>query len=241
LLGRFIKLEKNLEKIKCHGKMSPDKPITFLWDVDGTIVDSRKFAYDVYNDVLRQLGKRTFTSEEFRELFSSDYQIHLKRIGFNSMQEVNLLVETWKARISIDKYKFKLYDGILDILRYLHEKNYKMALVSSTSRSQLQIYFDMFGINRFFSVIIAREDVDEQKPSPKPFLQAAKRLNVPPQKCVVIDDTEDGIEAAKKIGAITIGVTWGFHSYRRINNANPDFIAETPNELHKIIIEDLKC
>ena len=99
------------------------KVSAFLWDVDGTIVDSRKFAFDVYNDVLKQLGKRTFTSEEFRELFSSDYRFHLKRVGINSAREVNLLVDTWNARLVTDKHKFKLYDGVLDVLTYLFKRN----------------------------------------------------------------------------------------------------------------------
>ena len=217
------------------------KVSAFLWDVDGTIVDSRKFAFEVYNEVLKQLGKRTFTSEEFQELFSSDYQVHLKLVGINSAHEVNFLVNTWKARLVTDKHKFRLYDGVLNVLTYLHKRNYKMASVSSSSRSQLQLYFNMFGIDKFFSVTIAREDADEQKPSAKPILQATEKLNVSPHDCVVIDDAEDGIKAAKKLGALTIGVTWGFHNHKRINNAKPDFIAETPNELRGIIVEKLKC
>jgi len=212
-----------------------------LWDVDGTIVDSRKFAFDVYNDVLKKLGKRTFTEEEFREIFSSDYRVHLKRVGINSARDVKFLVDTWNARLAVDKHKFKLYDGVLDILIYLHKRKYKMALVSSSSRLQLQLYFDMFGINKFFSVIVAREDVDQQKPSTKPVLEAMKQLGVSPLECVVIDDCEDGIRAAKKTGATTISVTWGFHTYKRISDAKPDFIAETPDELRKIITEKLKC
>jgi HAD superfamily hydrolase (TIGR01509 family) len=222
-------------------KMRSKKVFAFLWDVDGTIVDSREFAFDVYNDVLKQLGKRTFTSEELRELFSSDYRIHLKRVGINSAREVDFLVDMWNARLVPDKRKFKLYDEVLDILRYLYKRNYKMALVSSSSRFQLQLYFDLFEIGKFFSVTIAREDVDEQKPSAKPILQAAEKLNVSPHDCVVIDDMEDGIKAAKKLGALTIGVTWGFHNHKRISNAKPDFIAETPNELCRIIVEKLKC
>jgi len=217
------------------------KVVSFLWDVDGTIVDSRKFAFDTSNHVLKHFGKQTFTSEEFRELFLSDYRMHLKRMGINSPEEVEFLVNLWNSRLARDKYKFKLFDGIHDLLTYLHRRNYKMALVSSTSRLQLQLYFDLFGINKFFSVIIAREDVDEQKPSTKPFLQAAERLAVSPRDCVIIDDADDGIKAARKMGAITIGVTWGFNSYQRIHDAKPDFIAETANDLYEIIVEKLRC
>ena len=162
-------------------------------------------------------------------------------MGINSAREVDFLVDTWNARLVTDKQKFKLYDGVLDVLTYLFKRNYRMALVSSSSRSQLELYFDLFGIDKFFSVTIAREDVDEQKPSAKPILQAAKKLNVSPHDCVVIDDAEDGIKAAIKLGAITIGVTWGFHSHQRITKAKPDFIAETPNELYRIIVEKLEC
>jgi HAD superfamily hydrolase (TIGR01509 family) len=221
--------------------MRSRKCFSFLWDADGTIVNSTKFAFDACNDVLKHLGKRTFTPEEFRELFLSDYRIHLKRMGIKSMQEVKFLVNTWNSKLATDKYKFKLHDGVLDILTYLYRRNYKMALVSSTSRLQLQLYFDLFKIDKFFSVIIAREDVDEQKPSTKPFLQAAERLAVSPKDCVAIDDADDGIEAAKKMGATTIGVTWGFNSYQRIYDAKPDFRAETADELYRIIVEKLQC
>jgi len=221
--------------------MRSGKAFSFLWDADGTIVSSEKFAFDVCNEVLKELGKRTFIPEEFRELFLSNYRIHLKRIGINTMQERNLLVNRWNTRLTTDKHKFKLHDGVLDILTYLRKRNYKMALVSSTSRLQLQLYFDLFGIQKFFSAMIAREDVDEQKPSTKPILQAAERLGISPSDCVAIDDADDGIKAAKKLGAITIGVTWGFNSYQRIYNAKPDFIAQTSNELYRIIVEKLEC
>jgi len=147
----------------------------------------------------------------------------------------------WNSRLAVDKHKFKLHEGVLGILTYLHRRNYKIALVSATSRLQLQRYFNLFGIDKFFSVIIAREDVEEQKPSTKPIFQAAERLAVSPKDCVVIDDADDGIIAARKIGAITIGVTWGFNSYQRIYDAKPDFIAETADDLYRIIVEKLKC
>lgn len=212
----------------------------FLWDADGTIVDSREFAFDATNDALKRLGKRTYTSNEFLELFSSDYMIHIERMGINSARELSLLVDTWNTKLVTDKGKFKLYDGVLGTLSYLRGRSYKMALVSSTSRTQIQLYFNMFGIDRFFSVVIAREDVDEQKPSIKPIFQAAEQLGVAPSNCVLIDDMEDGIRAARKLGVTTIGVTWGFNSRRRIVSAKPDYIAETPNELHKII-QKLAC
>ena len=221
--------------------VSSRKISAFLWDVDGTIVDSRKFAFDATNDALKRLGKRTYSPEEFRELFSSDYKVHIKHMGINSARELSLLVDTWNAKLATDREKFKLYDGILDVLRYLHGHDYEMALVSSTSRSQIQLYFKMFGIGQFFSAVIAREDVDEQKPSTKPISQVAERLSVSPGNCVLIDDMEDGIRAAKKLGATTIGVTWGFNSRQRIASAKPDFIAKTPNELYRIISERLRC
>jgi len=222
-------------------QMPSKKCFSFLWDADGTIVSSERFAFDACNDVLKHLGKRTFTPEEFRQLFSSDYRIHLKRMGIKSMPETRFLENTWNSKLATDKQKFKLHYGILDILTYLNKRNYKMALVSSTSRLQLQLYFDLFGIDKFFPVILAREDVEDQKPSIKPFLQAAKLLAVSPRNCVAIDDTDDGIKAAEKMGATTIGVTWGFNSNQRIYNAKPDFIAENANELYRIIVEKLQC
>lgn len=213
------------------------KVSAFLWDVDGTIVDSRKFAYDATNDVLKSLGKRTYTDEEYLELFSKDWKIHIKRMGIDSAKEISFLINMWNARLASDRHKFKMYDGVLNILTYLHRRNFKMAIVSSSSRSQLQLYFDLFEIDKFFSAVIAKEDADDQKSMTKPILEACERLHAPPPNCVFIDDTEDGIEAAKKVDAVTIGVTWGFNSAQRITTAKPDFLADTPSELSRIITE----
>jgi HAD superfamily hydrolase (TIGR01509 family) len=66
-------------------------------------------------------------------------------------------------------------------------------------------------------------DVDEQKPSVEPILQAGEKLNVSPYNCVMIDDAECGIEDAKKLRALAIDVTWGFHSYKK--SAMPNLIS----------------
>ena len=136
-----------------------------------------------------------------------------------------------------DKHKFKLYDGILDILTDLHKRDFKMAIVSSSSRSQLQLYFDLFKINRFFSAIIAKEDADDQKTMTSPVLKACEQLRVSPSGCIFIDDTEDGVKAAKNVDAVSIGVTWGFNSSRRITAAKPDFRADTPDALSRITMK----
>ena len=213
------------------------KVSAFLWDVDGTIVNSKKFAFDTTNDALRKLGKRSYTDEEYLELFSKDWKTHVKRMGIKSAQEISLLIDTWNSRLASDKHKFKLYDGILNILTYLHRRNLKMAIVSSSSRSQLQLYFDLFRIDKFFSTVVAKEDTDDQKSMTRPVLEACERLHVSPRDCVFIDDTEDGIAAAKKLDVISIGVTWGFNSAQRITAAKPDFQANTPDELSIIITE----
>ena len=80
------------------------------------------FAYDATNDVLKSLGKRTYTDEEYLELFSKDWKIHIKRMGIDSAKEISFLINTWNARLASDRHKFKMYDGVLNILTYLHSE-----------------------------------------------------------------------------------------------------------------------
>ena len=96
--------------------------------------------------------------------------------------------------------------GALALLRLLRERGFRLALVSSTPYANIELMLRSLGVEADFDVVVAGEDVTRGKPNPEGFLLAAERLGVKPAECVVIEDAQAGVEAAKRGGMRCVGV-----------------------------------
>ena len=86
-------------------------------------------------------------------------------------------------------------------------KNYRLALATSENTETTLKVLDKFDLKQYFKAIITADMVTKTKPDPEVFLKAAKELNIQPEYCVVIEDSTFGVDAAKKAGMKSIGIT----------------------------------
>lgn len=98
-----------------------------------------------------------------------------------------------------------LMDGVLDVLKGLKQNDIPTALASSSTREVIDAVLQKFGIAEYFKVIVSGSDVKHSKPHPEIFLLAAKKLNISPDKCVVVEDSTNGTLAAKHAGMFCVG------------------------------------
>jgi HAD superfamily hydrolase (TIGR01509 family) len=96
--------------------------------------------------------------------------------------------------------------GIYELLDYLVEKKYKLALATSTSREKATNLLERAGIKDKFNVMIFGDEVVNSKPDPEIFLKASEKLGVNPEKCIVLEDSPAGIEAAYRAGMKGINI-----------------------------------
>jgi beta-phosphoglucomutase-like phosphatase (HAD superfamily) len=83
----------------------------------------------------------------------------------------------------------------------------KQAIVSSTPRENIDLIVDTLGIGEYLDAIVGEEDSERGKPDPQPFTTGADRLGVAYELCAVIEDAPEGIEAGRRAGMRTVGVT----------------------------------
>ena len=133
-------------------------------------------------------------------------------------------------REQFPKYK-QAYLGVLELIERLVGK-FQLALVSSASRSEIDLITREFGIDRFFTFTISAEDVRKGKPDPEPYQKAVERFQVSPSDCVVIEDSVNGILSAKAAGCFCIAVT-NTHEREELGQADliVDSFAEITDEL----------
>jgi len=88
---------------------------------------------------------------------------------------------------------------------------WQVGLATGSLRREAELALDSLGIRERFQTIVTREDCVNGKPHPEPFLRAAEGLGLPPERCVVIEDTPGGIRAAKAAGMRCVAVTHSCH------------------------------
>ena len=108
-----------------------------------------------------------------------------------------------------------------------------MAIASSSPVENIQLILGGLGIDSYFQFIVSGKQVSEGKPSPQGFLLAAKKLEVAPENCVVIEDAIDGVAGAKRAGMKCLAVT-NNHSKQSLVEA--DLVVDT---LEAVTVDDL--
>jgi beta-phosphoglucomutase family hydrolase len=99
--------------------------------------------------------------------------------------------------------------GVPDVLRALRERGLRLALASSSCPEVIDVTLDALGVRHLFDVVVSGTEVPHGKPAPDVFLEAAKRLGVPPAACIVIEDSERGVQGAHAAGMRSIAIPCG--------------------------------
>jgi beta-phosphoglucomutase len=208
-----------------------------VFDWDGTLADTRRVVVASFQKALSQIG--CSISDEFIEqrigIGSAETFREILRSSKTSFEEVlikRLVAEKIRNEIEMSA-DVHLFDGALELLRSLHGKA-KLGLASMSDRAVIQHMLRMMSLQRFFSVVTA-DDVANPKPHPEIFLKCTGKLESKPEKCVVVEDSVFGVEAAKKAKMGCIAVLTGVHSRKMLEKANPDLIVASLRETSAVL------
>lgn len=204
--------------------INQEKIKAILFDSDGTLFQSEyrqakiwAEILDNYNiviptdDYILYAGK---TAEQIEEILIERYNLPIKN------------GDLVKRR---DEMALKLYGECdLDLLpcareavEYFHNHpEFKIALCTNGGRQEVEAKLERNGFANYFNVVITKSDVQNPKPAPDIYLKAMEELNVKPDECLVIEDTEHGLEAAKASGAYCFVVPNGFANGHNFEKAD---------------------
>ena len=206
-----------------------------IWDMDGVIADTALYHFKAWQDVFRKRGV-SYTEEDFKRNFGRRNDTIIPDImgGNLSPSEVEAIAtekeENYRQRVA---QNIKPLPGAIELIRALRERGVKMAIASSSPVENIQLILGGLGIDSYFQVIVWGRQVSEGKPSPQGFLLAAKKLEVAPENCVVIEDAIDGVAGAKRAGMSCLAVT-NNHSKQSLVAA--DLVVDT---LEAVTVDDL--
>ncbi|WP_367753733.1 HAD family hydrolase [Flavobacterium sp. WC2430] len=188
---------------------------TVIFDMDGVIVDTEpvhRYAYfqqfgELQIDVTEEMFT-SFTGNSTRNTFQKVKDI------FQLNHDVEDLIQR-KRTIFNDAFDKKadleLLAGVENLIKDFHKKGMQLILASSASKVTIERVFNRFKLHDYFTHIVSGEDFPMSKPHPAIFEHAASLSVAPKENCIVIEDSTNGIKAAKAAGIFCVAYN-SFHS-----------------------------
>jgi HAD superfamily hydrolase (TIGR01509 family) len=179
-----------------------------LFDMDGTLVDSEK----VWDVGLRELARR------YGGELSAPARTRM--IGTSMAESMEILhadiAQPWRdSHTSVTWLEARVRDlfasglvwrpGARELLAEVRAAGIPSALVTATRRHLVEVALTTIGADNF-DVVVCGDDVARTKPHPEPYLTAAARLGVPPERCVAIEDSPTGVTSARRAGCVVVAV-----------------------------------
>ena len=177
-----------------------------IFDLDGVLVDSEIWWDEVRGDFARQHG-RTWTSDDRAAVMGANSRawsaIMRERLALDMPAD-----EIERAIVDgmVERYRRSgapLIDGAVEAVHRIAARR-PVALASSAHRDVIDAALRATGLVGTFAVVVSSDEVDHGKPAPDVYLEAARRLGVVPANCLVVEDSRNGILAAKAAGMIAV-------------------------------------
>jgi beta-phosphoglucomutase len=206
-----------------------------LWDLDGTLVDSAEFHWLSWRETMAAEGI-AISYQQFLDSFGQKNDRILAEWlrpdpSPDRIRRVGEAKELAYRRLAQERGLTPL-PGAAEWIHRLHARGWKQAIASSAPRANIEVMLRVLGVNRDFDAIVGAEDVVTGKPDPEVFLTAAARIGIPPARCVIVEDAAVGIEAARRAGIKSIGVS-------RAGALDADVVVSTLSELPADVFERL--
>ena len=183
--------------------------IAFIFDMDGVIFDSERLYLDCCVEIAETLGMDHIVEA-----------IH-RCIGVTTDVTKMILMETYRDRELVDRFRnlsvalvrekirnglLEMKPGVRELLDYLQAAGCSIALASSTQTDIVEKELSDAGLRDYFSAVVGGDQAKRSKPDPDIFLKAAELLEREPTDCIVLEDSFNGIRAAKAAGMTAIMV-----------------------------------
>jgi beta-phosphoglucomutase len=191
-----------------------------LFDMDGVIVDTEPLHHKAYQKMFSEVG--IDVSSEMYEGFTgqSTYGICVQLCSYFKLhQDPQELVQIKRnnfTKLFFENDDLQLLEGVKDLILDYHANGLALVLASSASMFTINNITKRFGLNQYFKDKLSGADLKASKPHPEIFINAASSAGVSPNECIVIEDSTNGIKAAKSAGIFCI-------AYKSEHSKNQDY------------------
>ncbi len=210
---------------------------TVIFDMDGTVLNTLEDLTDAVNHVFSQFDLPPRSIDEYRKFFGNGigYAMRCAAPEGTPDELIDKMIPVFREYY--DKHcldKTRPYDGILELMKSLKAKGYKMAIVSNKIDSAVKELNDRF-FSDYVSVAIGEKAKVRRKPAPDTVLAALKELHSERSEAVYIGDSEVDLQTARNAGLPCIAVLWGFRDRDLLIENGATTFAKTPEDVLTVL------
>ena len=189
-----------------------------IFDMDGVIIDSEPIHFETDMETMKYL-ECNISKEELEKYVgtTNEYMFSDIKKNYNIEKSVEDIIN-YRAEIIKNKIvqsDLEPIEGIRELLSELKKKNIPAAIASSSPKDFINVVVSKFKLQEYFKYIVSGEEVANGKPAPDVYLETAKKLGIYPKDCIVIEDSKNGVLAAKAAEMRCIG-------FQNVNSGNQD-------------------
>jgi HAD superfamily hydrolase (TIGR01509 family) len=178
-----------------------------VFDLDGVLLDSEQVWDEVREQLVKERGSRWHerAQTEMMGMSSSEWSRYMhNELGVPDPPE-EISADVVRRLEEVYRKRLPLIDGAIEAVERLAAR-WPLGLASSSNREVIDLVLDLSGLARFFRVTVSSEEVSRGKPAPDVYLEAARSLEVPPERCAAVEDSHNGIRSAKAAGMRVIAI-----------------------------------
>ncbi|MFV0380101.1 MAG: prolipoprotein diacylglyceryl transferase [Anaerorhabdus sp.] len=212
------------------------KPVV-LFDFDGTLINTESAIIETYQYLFEKyLTKEAFTDEIKIEVLGPPLKDIFEKY-FPNLSALDLIEEYKAYNLKIHPEKVTLMENCTEILKYLKDQKYDVAIVSSKSAQSIEVGMNLFNLNDYVDIIVSNDDVENCKPDPEGIMKACKLLNRGHDDCIYVGDSTSDIMAAKNAGVYSIGYLYNEDRKQKLIDSKPNKVISDLMEIESILKE----
>ncbi len=220
---------------------------TFIFDLDGTLVDSVPDLAVALNKTLVEFSLPPHAEPVIRNWVGNGARVLVERglrAGMNTPKEEDIdnalvrFLHHYREAVCVHS---ALYKGVENTLRTLHNQGFNLALVTNKPFEFIASILETFSLTSLFCITLGGDSQKEKKPSPMPLLHVCNELGVGVNQCIMVGDSKNDILAAKAANMKSIGLTYGYNYGQDISQYNPDWVFNSFEEILSLQVAAISC
>ena len=204
---------------------------TFLFDLDGTLIDSIELILRSYRHTMRLHRGHEPSDDVWMQGLGTPLWVQFRHFT-EDPAEIEAMVATYRAyNLAHHDELVRPYAGVVEAVLALRDQGKTLGLVTSKMRGGAVRGLKVAGLEDAFQVIVGADEVTHPKPHPEPVLTALERLGAPAAGAVFVGDSRHDVECGRAAGVKTAAVLWGPFDRSHLADLDPDYWLETPADL----------
>lgn len=173
----------------------------FIFDLDGTLVDTYKANFLAYQEAFKNLGIN-FTNCQYKKIFGLRFDYWIKKILPKATKKTIEKIKKDKSFFYKKNIEYcEVNTSLVTFLKYVKNMGFSTCLTTTASFNNASYLLEYFNLTKYFDYIVYGENVTKPKPHPNCFILCFDKFKLKPKECVIFEDSETGCEAALKSGA----------------------------------------